>query len=236
MMKNSIDNKNVYYVYTYTDPRNDEIFYVGKGKKYRDTEHLRAVKNKWVHRVENQQKYDRILAILNNNQEPIITRVASSMSEADAFTLEASLINKYKRVGEDGSLVNIYSGSQQDAYSRKCISESLKKYYANNSNPMLGRKTSDETKVKQSLSRAVFFANGGVIHNKKIWVTPYGEFFGRLEAAIASGVTEKQINKRCASQCDMSITRQSAIQIKDFDALLFIGKTWRELGWFQKTI
>ena len=235
-MKNSIDNKNVYYVYTYTDPRNDEIFYVGKGKKYRDTEHLRAVKNKWVHRVENRQKYDRILAILNNNQEPIITRVASSMSEADAFTLETSLINKYKRVGEGGLLVNIYSGSQQDPYSRKCISESLKRYHAANPTAMLGRKFSEETKLKQSIARKEFHANGGKVNCQKIWVTPFGEFNGKPAACLTTGLTIKQIQKRCEAQCDLVITNNAATQIKDFNAFPFVGKTWRELGWFQKTV
>lgn len=235
-MTNETNNQNVYYVYTYTDPRNNEIFYVGKGKKYRHTEHLRNVKNNLLGKSDNKRKSQRIKDILDSGIEPLIEKVKCDLSNYEAHFFEEELISKYKTIEDGGCLLNYFRKYKLTDLDKNQISESLKRYYSNNPNPMLGRKTSDETKAKQSLSRKAFFANGGIIHNKKIWVTPYGEFFGRLEAAIASGLTEKQINKRCVSQCDMPITKQSAIQIKDFDALLFTGKTWRELGWFQKTI
>jgi hypothetical protein len=233
---NETTNENVYYVYTYTDPRNDEIFYVGKGKNYRDTEHLRAVKNAWRCRRENVSKWTRIKNILNEGFEPIINRVKSDLLEHDAFILESELISNYKRIQEGGTLLNIFNGSILDDIARSSVSESLKKYYSTNDGTRLGKITSEETKLKQSLARKIFFANGGVIHNKKIWVTPHGEFHSRDSAASFTGLTIKQLNKRCESQCDLIITKQSAVQIKDFNALSFVGKTWRELGWFQKTI
>ena len=38
-------NKLKYYVYTYSDPESNEIFYVGKGKRNRIFDHLTDLKN-----------------------------------------------------------------------------------------------------------------------------------------------------------------------------------------------
>lgn len=235
-MTNEITNENVYYVYTYTDPRNDEIFYVGKGKNYRDTEHLRVVKNNLILKSDNKRKSNRIREILSCNLIPIIVRIKSNLSNEESHSLEEELIDKYKTIEDGGCLLNYFRSYKLTDPDKNQISESLKKYYSTNDGTRLGKITSEETKLKQSLARKIFFANGGVIHNKKIWVTPHGEFHSRDSAASFTGLTIKQLNKRCESQCDLIITKQSAVQIKDFNALSFVGKTWRELGWFQKTI
>lgn len=229
-------NENVYYVYSYTDPRNDEIFYIGKGKNYRDTEHLRNVKNKLVTKSENKRKAQRIQDILDAGYFPVILRLKSNLSNQDAHRYEEELIALYRTIEDGGQLLNYFRKYKLTNCDKNQISESLKRYHAANPTAMLGRKFSDETRLKQSRARNNFFANGGTVHNLKIWVTPHGEFKGKPAAVEATGLTIKQIQKRCETQCDWPITREAAIQIKDFNALSFVGKTWRELGWFQKTI
>lgn len=235
-MTNETNNQNVYYVYTYTDPRNNEIFYVGKGKKYRHTEHLRNVKNNLLGKSDNKRKSQRIKDILDSGIEPLIEKVKCDLSNYEAHFLEEELISKYKTIEDGGCLLNYFRKYKLTDLDKNQISESLKRYYSNNPNPMLGRITSEETKLKQSISRKEFFKNGGTVHNALIWVTPFGEFNSRFFAAIGCNLTEKQIQKRCGSQCDLVITRQSAVQIDDLDKSFIIGKTWRELGWFQKNI
>lgn len=92
---------NKHYVYTYTDPRNGEVFYVGKGKNNRDTEHLRVVRNNSCKtRRYNKDKDYRIKNILDDGKEPLIERVFENLSDHDACNHEAGLISKYKMIHE----------------------------------------------------------------------------------------------------------------------------------------
>lgn len=228
---------NEYYVYTYTDPRNGNVFYVGKGKKYRDTEHLRAVKNNWISREPNMVKWNYIKSILDDGFEPIIKRVQDCLSEHDALCVEHDLIHTYKRTMDGGTLLNIFNGSVRDELSRKSISESLKRYYSSNAGHMKGKVTSKEVREKQSISRMKFFAKGGRSTNglNINWITPFGTFVSYQDSKILEvGLTFKQVQKRCQERCDLVITKTAAVGIKDFDAFPFVGKTWRELGWYTQ--
>jgi hypothetical protein len=101
---------------------------------------------------------------------------------------------------------------------------------------MKGRKTSPETKNKQSEARSRLMKSGYRVHNSLNVITPYGIFKSTEDPlALAFGLTRKMLTKRCIVFVDKKITRQAAIQIKDFDASLFIGKTWRELGWYSES-
>ena len=46
-LPNSVINKLKYYVYLYSDPETNEIFYIGKGKGNRVFSHLTENKNKY---------------------------------------------------------------------------------------------------------------------------------------------------------------------------------------------
>lgn len=226
---------NEYYVYTYTDPRTNVVFYVGKGKKYRDSEHLRSVKNGWIHREPNKRKFNYIKDMIDSGFEPIISRVQTNMSEHDALDLEQILIHRYKRIDDGGTLYNIFNGSVRDEKSRKSISESLKDFYSKNPSSCVGKIASSETRAKQSLSKRNLYSNGHKVHNALKWITPHGVFSSIGDKRICGiGITKTALKKRCSLFCDKQITKQAAIQITDFDASVCIGKTWRELGWYTE--
>lgn len=229
---------NEYYVYTYTDPRNGEVFYVGKGKRYRDTEHLRNVQNNTLVKSENKRKFIRIKEILDENLKPIIKREKTNLTNFEAYELEKSLIDKYLVLEDGGTLLNYFRSYKLTNKDKDLISESLKKYYSNNSEKgswNKGKSWSENSKKIMSESRLKYLKNGGRSTNGLLldWVTPYGVFKSYKDPIILEfGLTPKIVQKRCSEQCDKIITIQSACQIKDFDATQYIGKTWRELGWF----
>lgn len=128
----------------------------------------------------------------------------------------------------------------RDELSRKSISDSLKFYYSNNECHVpwnKGKTFSIETKKRQSESRKKFFESGGKNINTLQWVTPVGVFNSYHDLKIIeSGLTFKQVQKRCQERCDLVITKTAAVGIKDFNAFPFVGKTWRELGWYTQQI
>ncbi|PDS97535.1 hypothetical protein CO659_12790 [Rhizobium sp. S9] len=91
-----------FYVYTWHRPDKDEIFYVGKGKGSRaGNTHRRNAHFKNI-----------ITKLKDMNLEPTVTRVASGLSESDAFKLEIELIAKHKRVSDGGTLCNLTDGGE----------------------------------------------------------------------------------------------------------------------------
>lgn len=78
-----------YYVYLLIDPRDNKIFYVGKGKERRAFQH---VIDALSGRVFNSIKHDRIKEILDSNQKVIVKIFSDHLSELDAFKLERELI------------------------------------------------------------------------------------------------------------------------------------------------
>ena len=88
MIKNftqKIMNDLGYYVYIYLDPRNDEIFYVGKGKNNRCFAHLSDDSDS--------EKVKRINEIRQENKEPIIEMLIHGVTEDTALKVEASVID-----------------------------------------------------------------------------------------------------------------------------------------------
>lgn len=95
-----------YYVYGLIDPRNEQIFYIGKGTKNRVFEHEREresspdsekLKLKTIGEIE-KAGYEVERIIINSN-----------LTEKEAFAAEASLINAFNYVSNVG-LTNIVSG------------------------------------------------------------------------------------------------------------------------------
>jgi len=94
-----------YYIYFLIDPRTDQPFYVGKGKKGRAKSHLKETQETTI----NIRKYNKIQSILKEGLEPKIVYYAVDLSEQTAYDMEASLIKKYGRkdYDEGGILLNI---------------------------------------------------------------------------------------------------------------------------------
>jgi len=153
-----------YYTYLYIDPRNDEIFYVGKGclsinGKDRAVRHLDLNQNSLVAKKSRK--------MISEGVHPIIQKIECS-SEKISLDLEIGLI---KLIGRRdlglGPLVNLTDGGDDppkgvhkvphSEKTKKIISEKKKAYYASgNPHPrgMLGKKASEETKLRLSNSAA----------------------------------------------------------------------------------
>lgn len=95
----------MYYVYQLVDPRNNQPFYIGKGKGRRAQTHL------WeVPETKNVYKENKIADIRKAGLEPKIEFVAENIiDESLAYNIETVLIKKYGRKGyeKNGTLTNI---------------------------------------------------------------------------------------------------------------------------------
>lgn len=95
----------MYYVYQLVDPRDNNPFYIGKGKGRRAKTHL------WdIPETRNQYKENKIASIRKENLEPRIEYVAENIIDEDlAYTIEAQLIKRHGRKGyeKDGILTNV---------------------------------------------------------------------------------------------------------------------------------
>ena len=97
------DLTNRYYVYHLVDPRNGEVFYVGKGTGDRIRHHVREAKGR---KFKNARKCERIISIIDSGNV-VIERIAfDGLSENAAYTLEAVEID---RIGQD-ALTNLKHG------------------------------------------------------------------------------------------------------------------------------
>lgn len=74
-----------YYVYLYIDPRNDEIFYVGKGKGERCFSHLKEISES--------KKAKKIHDIISDGFKPVIEILVHDLDEETALRVEASVID-----------------------------------------------------------------------------------------------------------------------------------------------
>lgn len=92
-----------YYVYVYIDPRNFEEFYYGKGKDSRKDIHLTSTAD--------DKKTERINAIHEAGEEPIIRVIARNLTEHEAFLIEKTLLWKLGR-----HLTNVAPGHFEDKF------------------------------------------------------------------------------------------------------------------------
>lgn len=80
----------MFYVYTLSDPRDDAVFYVGKGKGLRMYQHAAEARREGG--GGNKRKLERIREIQAAGLEPLAAVVAEHEDEQDAFDHEADLI------------------------------------------------------------------------------------------------------------------------------------------------
>ncbi len=123
-----------YYVYLLIDPRDNQVFYVGKGKNLRTFDHEYCAQI-----TKEDQKNDKLKLIteIKNEGYEIKREIYSNLTEDEAFNLEAVLITTYKNRNPQ-KFTNIQSGHHcnwlmipekyQDIFSE---SESYEKYITN---------------------------------------------------------------------------------------------------------
>lgn len=98
--------KKEYYVYALIDPRNNEYFYIGKGKGKRYLSHLKT--NKWDFNI---TKLNRIKEIRVSGYDIKIDILFSNLDEGTAFELEKIIIYKLGRIIlSEGILTNMVPG------------------------------------------------------------------------------------------------------------------------------
>ncbi|RLB67315.1 MAG: hypothetical protein DRH08_04000 [Deltaproteobacteria bacterium] len=129
-----------FYVYEYSDPTTNEIFYVGKGKENRCYDHIADAKrdsNKG-----NLHKKSKIRNILKEGLEPIVTIVYRTTNEQDAYDEEGRRIQLYgRRDLGTGPLTNLNDGGTGSTSPSKEIRNKI-------GSAMRGKKHSAESKRK----------------------------------------------------------------------------------------
>ena len=107
-----------HYVYLYIDPRDEKVFYIGKGKGERCLDHL--------YEDDDHPKVQRIRDIFAAGLEPRIEILAHDLRDAkQAYDIEAAAINL---LGLD-NLTNLQPGHEGLRIGRKSLAE-LEGYYA----------------------------------------------------------------------------------------------------------
>lgn len=110
-------NKLKYYVYLYSDPRDDKIFYVGKGKNNRVFQHLKDKSEK--------EKVIKIQELIDIRLKPKIEILVHGISdEYTAKKIEASIIDLL----EKDKLTNINNGYESSEFGRMNIEQVLSLY------------------------------------------------------------------------------------------------------------
>lgn len=101
-----------YYVYGLIDPRNNEYFYIGKGKGKRFSSHLNKNRQK---KDRNYLKVNRIRDIESSGNSVKIEIIFSNLDEDIAYELEKVLIYRLGReILDEGILSNLVPGGNRD--------------------------------------------------------------------------------------------------------------------------
>lgn len=128
MFSQSVIEKIQFYVYFLMDPRNREIFYIGKGKGNRVFQHVDDA----LEMQNETDKLDRIREIIKSGHKVENFIVRHALTEREAFEIEASLID-FSGVK---NLTNKQSGHHSD-FGLKATSEIVSMYEAEELNTSL---------------------------------------------------------------------------------------------------
>lgn len=93
-----------YYVYALADPRDNKIFYIGKGINNRIFQH--------EEKLDNSNKSNRIKEILSSGNKIKKLIISYGLSEKEAFVAESTLINIMNYI-DSQSLTNVVSETTQ---------------------------------------------------------------------------------------------------------------------------
>lgn len=100
-----------YYVYALVDPRDNTIFYIGKGKDNRIFQHAEDALNE----DDKSLKLDTIREIINGGKEVSLYILRHNLGEKTAYAVESALIDllTYKKFNTSHILTNIAAGHHQ---------------------------------------------------------------------------------------------------------------------------
>lgn len=100
-----------YYVYALVDPRDQKIFYIGKGKDNRVFQHAEAALNE----NEESLKLNTIRNIIKDGQKVQHYILRHNLTEDEAYLVESSLINMltYPKFNTKNQLTNLQAGHHQ---------------------------------------------------------------------------------------------------------------------------
>lgn len=132
MFSQAVIEKLEFYVYFLQDPRNDEIFYVGKGKGNRVFDHMECA----IDTNDETEKIDKIRDIINSGNKVKHFILRHGMSEAVSFEVEAAVIDF---VGVN-NLSNLQSGYYSNDFGIQMADEISAMYEAqelNTNEPIL---------------------------------------------------------------------------------------------------
>ena len=117
-----INERGDYYVYGLIDPRNNKLFYIGKGTGNRVFQHeLESDKNP----ASEKAKLQTIKSIEDSHLKVKHILINWGLTEAEAFAAEASLINLIDYISQD-PLTNLVSGH----HSEGCLlTEDIERFY-----------------------------------------------------------------------------------------------------------
>lgn len=100
-----------YYVYALVDPRDNQIFYIGKGKGNRVFQHAEDACND----NDSSLKFDTIRSIIHEGKKVEYYILRHNLSEDEAYLIESTLIDMltYPKFNKKNQLTNISAGHHQ---------------------------------------------------------------------------------------------------------------------------
>lgn len=121
MFTHSVIRALKYYVYALIDPRDDKIFYIGKGCGNRVFDHAENTLNE----MDKSLKLDQIRSIISSGLKPEYYIVRHNLSEETAYTVESALIDvlTYPKFNTENTLSNIIAGHHQWDEGIKSVNE-----------------------------------------------------------------------------------------------------------------
>lgn len=114
---------NEFYVYVLIDPRDNKIFYVGKGKGDRINHHFKELE-KFMNLIEqgiptskgrftNSGKVSMMKSIKNDGFDTVVKKLIENISEKSALVLEEILVERIgRRIIKTGTLFNLEPGGK----------------------------------------------------------------------------------------------------------------------------
>lgn len=180
-------DKKEFYVYGLTDPRNNQYFYIGKGKGNRNASHLKCTNDSL-----NKLKNDRIREINSDGQKVQIDILFSNLDEETAFELERIIIYKLGRqVFLEGILTNLVPGGKWKRDESVFYSKTF------NTSFELGKLNLEEQKTFLNIKKiSQFNYLNRSIEEQKIYRYESNGTFEKtisLEDFFAGGVTKERI-------------------------------------------
>jgi hypothetical protein len=103
----SMAREGLFYVYRLIDPRDESVFYIGKGKGKRAYMHQKNAKKG---RIENVEKHRKIKDIILSGHNVLVDIVQTFDKECDALKLEKDLITANKE-----NITNIANGNKSNS-------------------------------------------------------------------------------------------------------------------------